>query len=224
MPDRIDHLIGQLLATSDPSFAPPPLDAAIAESVLGASGTPRTPHRRLLERANGAYLHDHALHLLGACAEPSSHSLAAWNAPATWRDAYGGLADGLVFFAEDAFGDQFAYAGRGGEVVCFEAELGRVVPVAASFADWLDLMAQHPASLLPLEVVAAQRAQGRPLVAGVQLFAYPPLFSPESQEAVDIGHVDAVEAMRFRGSLARQIRDLPVGTRVAIHLDGEGPK
>jgi hypothetical protein len=213
--DTLAPLFARLLAERDAAFEPPPFDAAVAEEVLGPSGAPGTPHRRLLELANGAYLYGHALHLFGACESPPWHGLRSWNAPAAWRDAYGGAADGLVFFAEDAFGDQFAYSGRGGEVVCFEAELGRVVPVAPSFVAWLEQVVAHAPALLPVDVVAERP----PLPPGTQLFAYPPLCTAESHESVEVGHVDAVEAMRFRGQLAAQIRGLPEGTRVEIKIE-----
>lgn len=215
--DRVDALVGELLRHRDADFDPPPLVAAVAEEALGPSGAPRTPHRRLLEATNGAYFFDHALHLFGACEAPRWHSLRAWNDAATWRDAYPDGAAGLVCFAEDAFGDQFAY--RDGEVVSFEAELGRVVPAAASFVAWLEDLLARPEAILPVDVIAAQRAEGKPLAPGTQLFAYPPLFSPESREGVTVGAVDAVEAMRFRGQLATRIRDLPPGSRLEIKIE-----
>ncbi len=205
----------------DRAFAPPPFDPAVAEAVLGPSGAPGTPHRALLEEANGAWLFDGALHLFGACAQPAWHSLAAWNAPATWRDAYGQLAEGLTFFAEDAFGDQYAYSGHGGEVVVFEAELGRAAHAAPSFVAWLEAMQAAPEAVLPIDLVRAQAAAGRRPAPGMQYIAYPPLFSVEAKDGVEIGQVDAVEAMRYRGQLARQIQGLPPGTQIRIVLDEE---
>ncbi len=187
--------------------------------MLGPSGAPGTPHRRLLELVNGAYLFGRALHLFGACERPSWHSLRAWNDPATWRATYGTATDGYVFFAEDAFGDQYAYSGRGGEVVRFEAELGRFATAAPHFMAWIDALLLNPGAVLPVDVLAGEAAQGRRLQPGSHLFAYPPLFSVEARDGVSIGHVDAVEAMRFRGELARQIAGLPTGTQIKIEID-----
>ncbi|HZU81857.1 MAG TPA: SMI1/KNR4 family protein [Polyangiaceae bacterium] len=216
------HAIATLLAERDPRFDPPPFEAAIAEEALGPSGAPGKPHRRLLELLNGGYFFDHALHLFGACASPAWHGLRAWNDPATWRNAYEGAADGLVCFGEDAFGDQFAYDARAeqaGTVVVFEAELGCVVPAAPSFVAWLEALLASPATVLPIDVIRAQPDEQRVLAPGTQLFAYPPLFTPESRDGVSLGHVDAVEAMRFRGQLASRVRGLPPGSRVRIDLD-----
>lgn len=218
--DRAGRLIDRFVELRDPRFDPPPLRGAIAEEVLGPSGRLLTPHRRLLERANGGYLHLGALHLFGACEGPPWHSLRAWNAPDGWRATYGDLTDGLIFFAEDAFGDQFAYTGRGGEVVSFEAELGRVVPAAASFTDWLEEMIERPRGVLPVDVTEAQEVDHKHLRPGSQLFAYPPLCTVESRHDVSIGHVDAIEAMCFRGQLARQLRAAPPGARVRIEIEG----
>ena len=60
--DRAGTLIARLLDARDVLFSPPPFDAAVATDVLGPSGGMLTPHRRLLERQNGAYVHDHTLH------------------------------------------------------------------------------------------------------------------------------------------------------------------
>ena len=220
MNDPAGKLLLRLLATRDPAFDPPPFAAEIAEAVLGPSGAQLTPHRRLLELANGAFLHGHALHLFGACAGPPWHSLSAWNAPDGWRRGYGSDTDGLTFFAEDAFGDQFAYSGRGGEVVSFEAELGRIIPAAPTFVDWLEEMIERPRAVLPVDVMEAQEIEHKHHRPGTQLFAYPPLCTAESREDVTIGHVDAIEAMRFRGQLALQLRAMPPGSRVKIEIEG----
>jgi SMI1/KNR4 family protein SUKH-1 len=217
--DTIQPLLDRLLVHADPGFVPPAFEAALAESVLGASGGLRTPHRRLLECMNGGYFFERSLHVFGACADPPWHSLGAWNSPALWRDAYGEAAEGLVCFAEDAFGDQYAYSGRGGEVVCFEAELGRVVSVAPHFVAWLEGLLEQPEAVLPLDVMRREVETRQPLEPGWQLFAYPPLCTVESRQGVTVGQVDAVEAMRFRGSLALQLRNLPPGARVAIEIE-----
>jgi hypothetical protein len=129
---------------------------------------------------------------------------------------------GLTFFAEDAFGDQFAYSGTAAEVVIFEAELGRVVPFAASFTAWLEEMIERPGGVLPLDVLAARAGTAelahRP---GTQLYAWPPLFSPEAQGGVTLGRVDAIEAMRCRGQLAERFRGQRPGTRIEIDFTGE---
>ena len=104
-------------------------------------------------------------------------------------------------------------------MVELSAELGRVAPAAPSFLQWIDALLARPEALLPIELLAAERAAGRRLSPGRQLFAYPPLFSVESRAGVEIGHVDAVEAMRFRGQLALQVRDLPGGTQIKIEID-----
>jgi len=222
--DPAGALIRRLVDARDPAFDPAPFEARVAESVLGPPGAPLTPHRRLLELDNGGYYHGHALHVFGACQGPPWHALPSWNAPATWRDAYGEAPAGLVFFAEDAFGDQFAYRGAHAEVVIFEADLGRVVPFAPHFLGWLEEMVERPARVLPLDVLAQQRAERRLHQAGTHLFGWPPLSTVESRAGVSIGHVDAVEAMRFRGQLAGQLGGLAPGTRVRLELDGpSGP-
>ncbi len=218
----LEARLAALAAERDPEFDPPPFDAAVAE-VLGPAGAPGTPHRRLLERMNGAYLFGRALHLFGACEGPPWHGLRAWNDPAGWRASFGPLADGYVFFAEDAFGDQYAYSRRPGDaaaaVVRFETETGHASTVAPHLEAWLDALLADPAAVLPVDVLAAQAAEGKRLQPGWQLVAWPPLASVEARDGVTVGHADALEAMRFRGQLARQIAALPNGSQIELVIE-----
>jgi hypothetical protein len=71
----------------------------------------------LLQSRNGFYAFESALHVLPRLErpDPATMDFGRWNDGALWRGEYGGLADGLTFFAEDLFGGQFAL--RGDEVV-----------------------------------------------------------------------------------------------------------
>ena len=47
--------------------------------------------------------------------------LQRWNTPATWKNSYQGLADGLFCFGQDLFGRQFALEHRQ-RIVVFDPE------------------------------------------------------------------------------------------------------
>jgi len=87
----------------------------------------------LLEARNGFYAFESALHVFPV--EPAStETLETWNAADGWRAAYGGMAKGLLFFAEDVFGGQFAL--RGDDVCTFDPETGDLARMATSLEDW----------------------------------------------------------------------------------------
>src|SRR4051812_19529700 len=60
-----------------------------------------------LQASNGLYAFESALHLFPAGSGGEELSLTQWNASDLWRQEYGEFAEGLMFFAEDAFGNQF---------------------------------------------------------------------------------------------------------------------
>src|SRR5881394_4570455 len=60
-----------------------------------------------LRQKNGFYAFESALHVFPIGSKEGVMDLETWNLPDTWRNTYGGLADGYLFFGEDTFGNQF---------------------------------------------------------------------------------------------------------------------
>lgn len=134
----------------DADFSAPPYDPAIAAAVLPYAGRSQAFHERLLQHRNGFYAFNGLLHVLGACTSPPNHSLLTWNDPTGWRSAWGVTLEGLVFFAQNAFGDQFGY--RAGKIVRLKALEGVVMASHASLDEFLQ------AALLDPETTLSQRA------------------------------------------------------------------
>lgn len=65
----------------------------------------------ILNRANGFYAFESAVHVFPLEAHSGSHGIVSWNVPELWRNWFDGMADGLVFFAEDIFGGLFGTKG-----------------------------------------------------------------------------------------------------------------
>ena len=138
----LDRLLIWMEPWIDATYSAPAFDPNAAEDVLAASGRSREEHSRLLQRWNGFYALNGALHVLGACNAPPNHSLSAWNEPTGWRAAWGRYTEGLTFFAQGAFGDQFAY--RAGKIVRFHAKNGRSDVMQATLAEWIEAVLLEP--------------------------------------------------------------------------------
>src|SRR5450631_3114757 len=63
----------------------------------------------MLECKNGFYAFESALHVF-PMTSATGLSLEEWNADTLWRNGYKDLAEGLLFFAEDVFQNQFCLA------------------------------------------------------------------------------------------------------------------
>jgi hypothetical protein len=133
-----------------------------------------------------------------------------------WRDAYGGMADGLFFFAEDVFGTQFAV--REGEIVTFDPETAAVAHVAESIEQWASLLLDDYEFLTGYPVAAEWQALHGRLPARTRLVPKKPFVVGGDYVVGNLYALDAVEGMRFCASLAVQIRDLPDGTKVRFTI------
>lgn len=193
---------------------------AIASPPLGADdATPSTGHDHLdalLGRKNGFYAFESALHVFPT--GPSAvTSLEEWNAASLWRHEYGDLASGLTFFAEDAFGVQFALDGDA--VWTFDPETGareRFEPTVESWA--AALLADYESTTGHALAHAWQVANG-PLPLDHRLVPRQLFVLGGAYEVENLANLPAAQGMGFRGSIARQIADLPDGAQIRLVVD-----
>jgi hypothetical protein len=123
--------INQLLTIAGPALSS---DAATGADALDAAGVRSRELLDLLRERNGFYAFEGALHVLPAAKSPSPQNLVEWNSFDLWRGPYGDSAEGLIFWAEDAFGCQFALNDDG--VYRFDPETGGRERVADTLEDW----------------------------------------------------------------------------------------
>lgn len=165
----------------------------------------------LLEARNGFLAFESSLHVLPSGASPL-RTVERWNAPDGWRSAYGGMADGLLFFAEDAFGGQFALREHG--VCTFDPETGDVEELASSVEDWADQLLDDYDVLTGYPVAHEWQLQHGVLPPGMRLVPKKPFVIGGDFTVDNLYALDAEESMRLRAEFAMQIRGLPEGTTV----------
>ena len=79
---------------------------------------------RMLERKNGFYAFESSLHVFPLTSDiVNGSTLDEWNSDTLWRNDYGDLTKGLLFFAEDILQGQFFVLSSSG-VLRFNAETG----------------------------------------------------------------------------------------------------
>ena len=173
--------------------------------------------RPLLERVNGFYAFESALHVLPSGSTPErAVSLTSWNERNFWRNSFSGLADGLLFFAEDIFGGQFAF--RGEKIVAFDPETGDVQPLANDLEDWAEQVMVRYRVLTGYPLAHQWQEQNGPLPAGHRLLPKTPFVLGGKFVVCNLYPLEAVKGMRLRGELAVQIRDLPDGAQVQFNI------
>jgi hypothetical protein len=169
--------------------------------------------RELLSARNGFFAFTSALHVRPSGDVPGD--VVEWNRADGWRTAYREFADGLFFFAEDVFGNQFASDGDG-RVVAFDAETAELEPVASSVNHWAKVLLDDWRYLTGYPLAHAWQDANRPLKRGERLmprtaFVIGGEYSVENLTAV-VDH----QAMKLRGQIATQIAHLPEGVEIML--------
>ncbi len=205
-----------LSISSEPLAHTPPADPEQLEDYpLG----PELLH--MLERKNGFYAFESALHVFPLTSVPvNGSSLAEWNSDALWRNDYGDLTVGLLFFAENILQDQFCLSASG--VLRFNAETGGTKPMADSLESWAQVILRDYDHETCWTLAHGWQAENGPLPPGKRLMPKVPFFLGGAYSMENLWAGDAVEGMRFRADLAIQTKNLPDGSRVRIVL-GEKP-
>jgi hypothetical protein len=170
----------------------------------------------MLRQRNGFYAFENALHVYPGSTSPVSVDLTGWNSPDLWRREYQDLAEGCLFFAEDVFGGQFCIF-QGG-IYIFEPETGSKEFLADSLEGWANaLIADYP-SLTGHPIAHEWQSLHGPLPPFKRLAPKTPFVAGGAYALENLYLVDGVEAMRFRGNLAIQIRDLPDGAPIQFKV------
>ena len=166
----------------------------------------------LVSAKNGFYAFESALHVFPWGGGEDSGEW--WNADTLWRDGYEGADDGLTFFAEDAFGFQFAVSSVG--FFSFDPETGLREHIANDAEGWAASCIADYVTLTGYPVIHEWQLANGALAPGLRLAPAIPFFLGGQFSVDGMRGIDAVELMRFRAEIYRQTRDLPDGASVKI--------
>lgn len=175
-------------------------------------------YRELLNQANGFILFKGGLHVRGAVLEPDWHSLRhAWYGESSLHELFSAVEETDVPFGEDCVGDQFLL--RRGDVYRLEAETGTVARLAMDIEAFLSRALEAPLEFLGLHPLLRFQHDGSTLEPGKLLSVYPPFCTKESAQGVSLRAIPALERISFLAYFAKQIGNLPEGTKVNIKVE-----
>ncbi len=170
----------------------------------------------LLTLKNGFYAFESALHVFPLGKLEGVMDLEQWNSSDLWRFEYKGSTDTLLFFAEDAFGYQFCASKDG--ISMFNPEYASLEHIADDIEEWARAVLDDYDELTAYPFARDWQKVNGPLRVGRRLTFKIPLVAGGTTEMSNVGDIDAVEVMRFRGYLWDQIKDLPPGTKFELEI------
>ncbi len=139
-----------------------------------------------------------------------------WNMDMLWRHEFGTSAEGLLFFAEDIFGEQFALSD--GEVWRFNPESAAREKFAANLNEWAKRLVEDYSYETGYKQAHDWQLKNGPLPQGKRLIPKTPFIMGGEFEIENLFALDAVKAMRYRADIWRQIQALPDGTQVKLKV------
>jgi hypothetical protein len=192
------------------------IDRNEADHYLGKWGERGQELAEMLDHKNGCYAFDGALLIRPFQRGDAPLGIVEWNDESLWRNQYVEDLAGALFFAEDLFGGQFCI--RDGEVWTFEPETGAFEQMSPTIGDWgLEILADS--DLRTGRPLADEwRTKEHALQTGRRLLPKRPFVLEGKYEIDNLYSIGDVEGMRFRASIANQIRDVPDGSTVEIKL------
>lgn len=190
--------------------------APLPAELLGQAGSHAAGLRALLGQKNGFMAFESALHVFPAGSTPNGYSIEQWNAPSLWRAAYGDAAADGLFFAEDIFGEQFCL--RSSSIWRFNPETGDSEELAATLEEWAARLLQDYDGETGYPLAHAWQERHGPLPLDRRLLPKIPFVAGGKYALENLYAAEAVEGMKFRAELARQIRNLPDGTPIRFEI------
>lgn len=169
----------------------------------------------LYSMRNGFYAYAGALHVYPIRSE-THLDIIRWNDRALWKHEYGDMAEGILCFAEDAFGEQFCVVDT--SICWFNAETGNVAEFAQNIDGWAQRILDDPDFTIGYSLALDWQNQHGPIPEGHRLSPKVPFFLGGTYSVENLFHVDAAKGMGARGSIATQIRDYPDGTVIEIDI------
>ena len=173
----------------------------------------------LLESRNGFFCFASSLQVFPAQSRSDCFGIADWNDNKLWKTAYAGLADDLLCFAQDIFGNQFAITG--GKIVVFSAETGETSIFAFSLEEWARKILDDFDYLTGYTFAKEWQELHGPLPVGMRLCPTTPFIMGGEYKLQNMQAMEGSKVLKTLGYFATQIHGQPDGTKIRFSIIGE---
>lgn len=206
--------IDKLIKLAGPALHPgQPLASDVLLQLAGRRGPELAA---FLSKRNGFYAFEGALHIFPTAGDTVEKSIEFWNKEDTWKDAYSDFAKDCLFFGEDAFGVQFCI--KNNHIYTFDPETGELTFIAETLDEWAKLVVENYNELTGYSLAHDWQRINGGLPPGKRLVPVTPFVLGGEFAVVNLIALDAVESMKYRADVAKQLTDLPDGAQVTINL------
>jgi hypothetical protein len=210
----MDGPIEKLIEIASETIAP--LNAPGLSTVGAGLNGRASVLREMLQRKNGFFCFESALHVFPYVTVDASWGVADWNAPSLWKEDFQGLADNLFCFAEDVFAVQFFLAEDG--VHTFNPETGDREAVASTLTEWAEKILIDYNGLTGYPLAHQWQQENGVLQPRQRLMAKRPFVLGGKFAVSNLAALDGARIMKNLGNLAHQIHTLPDGSPIQFDI------
>ena len=170
----------------------------------------------LLNKRNGFYGFESALHVFPVETDGEEIGLIGWNDNSLWIDCYDDLARNAIFFAEDVFGGQFCIKKDG--IYTFDPETGSFDYLAPDINEWCKQILEDYEVLTGYPLANAWQKKYGSIPLGYRLVPKVPFVAGGEYEPDNLYLEKSTVAIKARANIALRIRDVPDGSNIQLRL------
>lgn len=166
-----------------------------------------------LEIVNGGYFYNNSFHIYGISEKLDFHDLRFMDN--FFHESYQEIVKGMKFFAEDVFGNPFAFLNN--KVYLFTIETAEIECLAENFKDFIKLLYEDLDYLTGI-TLAAELSQNdnKSLTKGKRLSAKQPFIIGGEYKLNNLYLKDFKKNITYNSSIAKQVYNVPDGTKIKI--------
>lgn len=170
----------------------------------------------LLDKKNGFYAFEKALHVFPSQCDTLVMTLERWNTHSTWKSGFSiDLAD-ILFFAEDIFANQFGICDE--KIVRFNPETAEMESHSETLDNWASTILNDYDYETGYSIAHSWQESYGLIPDGQRLFPKIPFVLGGQFDHTNLYLMDEVKGMHFLAELSNQISELPDGTEVQLKV------
>ena len=163
--------------------------------------------------SNGGFFFEGSLHLYGFCKSPTYHNIKFVNSIISYE--YGKFSEGLVFFGQEALGNQFAFTNKG--IAIFNIETAGIEIIAKDFNSWLQILKNDLEYLTARNLLISWK-RNEEIRYDQRLCAKKPFIIGGEYSVENLYPQFFPTYLSSNANIAKQIHDLPDGTEINIKI------
>ncbi|QEM09138.1 SMI1/KNR4 family protein [Mucilaginibacter rubeus] len=163
---------------------------------------------------NGGYFYDRALQIYSIKTDKEYNNIFRINQ--VIADEYKEIVEGIFFFAQEIFSNQFGFSKEG--IVFFNIETGEKEVVANNFDEWVDVILDDISYYTGQNISREWKEKGGLLELNMRLCPTKPFIIGGEYEVDNLSSQTFPGYISSNANIARQIYNLPDGTPVRLKI------